>query len=278
MWSPTPSSTLEYFAMLVADPTDLPLLEAAASLALDEYPDLSTQMVPNAVDQLVGRLHRRLPADAAPIARVRALNHFFYNDLGFRGNVNNYYDPDNSYVHLVLSTSMGIPISLTVLWLELAHSLDLNAAGVSFPGHFLCKVGLSEGQVILDPFSGETLGREAVSERLQPFKRAHGLPEDDEAPLDLFLQPATASEILHRMLLNLREIHRSHDDAQRELAVHERLVILSPEAWELRRDRGLCAARLGDKRAAARDLEVYLHHVQDAPDRAQVSAALSQLI
>ena len=278
MWSPTPSSTLEYFAMLVADPTDLPLLEAAASLALDEYPDLSIQMVPNAVDQLVGRLHRRLPADAAPIARVRALNHFFYNDLGFRGNLNNYYDPDNSYVHLVLSTRMGIPISLAVLWLELAHSLDLNAAGVSFPGHFLCKVSLSEGQVILDPFSGETLGREAVSERLQPFKRAHGLPEDDEAPLDLFLQPATASEILHRMLLNLREIHRSHDDAQRELAVHERLVILSPEAWELRRDRGLCAARLGDKRAAVRDLEVYLHHVQDAPDRAQVSAALSQLI
>ena len=278
MWSPTPSSTLEYFAMLVADPTDLPLLEAAASLALDEYPDLSIQMVPNAVDQLVGRLHRRLPADAAPIARVRALNHFFYNDLGFRGNLNNYYDPDNSYVHLVLSTRMGIPISLAVLWLELAHSLDLNAAGVSFPGHFLCKVSLSEGQVILDPFSGETLGREAVSERLQPFKQAHGLPEDDEAPLDLFLQPATASEILHRMLLNLREIHRSHDDAQRELAVHERLVILSPEAWELRRDRGLCAARLGDKRAAVRDLEVYLHHVQDAPDRAQVSAALSQLI
>ncbi len=278
MWSPTPSSTLEYFAMLVADPTDLPLLEAAASLALDEYPDLSIQMVPNAVDQLVGRLHRRLPADAAPIARVRALNHFFYNDLGFRGNLNNYYDPDNSYVHLVLSTRIGIPISLAVLWLELAHSLDLNAGGVSFPGHFLCKVSLSEGQVILDPFSGETLGREAVSERLQPFKGAHGLPEDDEAPLDLFLQPATASEILHRMLLNLREIHRSHDDAQRELAVHERLVILSPEAWELRRDRGLCAARLGDKRTAVRDLEVYLHHVQDAPDRAQVSAALSQLI
>ncbi len=264
--------------MLVADPTDLPLLETAASLALDEYPDLSIQMVPNAVDQLVGRLHRRLPADAAPIARVRALNHFFYNDLGFRGNLNNYYDPDNSYVHLVLSTLMGIPISLAVLWLELAHSLDLNAAGVSFPGHFLCKVSVSEGQVILDPFSGETLGREAVSERLQPFKRAHGLPEGDEAPLDLFLQPATSSEILHRMLLNLREIHRSHDDAQRELAVHERLVILSPEAWELRRDRGLCAARLGDKRTAVRDLEVYLHHVQDAPDRAQVSAALSQLI
>lgn len=278
MWSPTPSSTLEYFAMLVADRIDLPLMEAATSLALDEYPDLPIQTVPNAMDQLVGRLHRRLPADAAPIARVRALNHFFYNDLGFRGNLNNYYDPDNSYVHLVLSTRMGIPISLAVVWLELAHSLDLNAVGVSFPGHFLCKVSLSEGQVILDPFTGETLGREAVSERLQPFKQAHGLPEDDEAPLDLFLQPATPADILHRMLLNLREIHRYHDDAQRELAVHERLVILSPEAWELRRDRGLCAARLGDKRAAVRDLEVYLHHVQDAPDRAQVSAALSQLI
>ena len=68
------------------------------------------------------------------------------------------------------------------------------------------------------------------------------------------------------------------DDAMRELPIHERLVILRPDAWALRRDRGLCAARLGDKRTAARDLEGYLQHVQDAPDRAQVSAALSQLI
>ena len=278
MWTPKPSSTLEYFAMLVADPTDIPLLEAAASLAHDEYPDLSNQAVPNAMDQLMGRLHRRLPADASPMARVRALNHFFFKDLGFRGNLNNYYDPDNSYIHLVLSTRMGIPISLAIVWLELAESLDLTAHGVPFPGHFLCKVSLSEGQVILDPFTGESLSREDVSERLHPFKRAHGLPPDEEAPLDLFLQPASAGDILFRMLLNLREIHRSHDDAMRELPIHERLVILRPDAWALRRDRGLCAARLGDKRTAARDLEGYLQHVQDAPDRAQVSAALSQLI
>lgn len=278
MWEPKQASALEYFAMLVADEGDLPLLEAATSLAMDEYPDLSLTAVPNAMDQLMGRLHRRVLADADPIERTRILNQFFFHELGFKGNVNNYYDPDNSFIDLVLKTRIGIPISLAIIWLELANSLDLNACGIAFPGHFLCKLRLPEGQVIVDPFSGDTLSREDVSERAQPFKQLHGLLGADDAPVDLFLQPASAGDILSRMLLNLREIHRSNDDPVRELAVHERLVVLSPKDWPLRRDRGLCAAKLGDKRAAVRDLEAYLDQVPNAPDRAQISAALSQLI
>ena len=114
---------------------------------------LSLTAVPNAMDQLMGRLHRRVLADADPIERTRILNQFFFHELGFKGNVNNYYDPDNSFIHLVLKTRIGIPISLGIIWLELANSLDLNACGIAFPGHFLCKLRLPEGQVIVDPFS-----------------------------------------------------------------------------------------------------------------------------
>ena len=113
-----------------------PLLEAAASLAQDEYPELDVQQVLGDVDQLLARLKRRLPADAAPLQRLRALNQFFFHDLSFGGNVNDYYDPDNSYLNAVLRTRRGIPISLAVLWMELAQGLGLQARGVGFPGPF----------------------------------------------------------------------------------------------------------------------------------------------
>ncbi|HZF84360.1 MAG TPA: transglutaminase family protein, partial [Burkholderiaceae bacterium] len=106
-----PPTPLAYFTALVQSDDHFPLLEAAASLAQDEYPDLDVQQVLGDVDQLLARLKRRLPADAAPLARLRALNQFFFHDLSFGGNVNDYYDPDNSYLSAVLRTRRGIPIS-----------------------------------------------------------------------------------------------------------------------------------------------------------------------
>ena len=125
--APTP---LEYFASLVQSDEHFPLLEAAVSLAQDEYPDLDVQQVLGDVDQLLARLKRRLPADAAPLQRLRLLNQFFFHDLSFGGNVNDYYDSDNSYLNAVLRTRRGIPISLAVLWMELAQGLGLHARGV----------------------------------------------------------------------------------------------------------------------------------------------------
>src|SRR6188768_726238 len=167
--TPTP---LEYFSSLVQSDDHFPLLEAAASLAQDEYPDLDVQQVLGDIDQLLARLKRRLPADAAPLQRLRLLNQFFFHDLSFGGNVNNYYDPDNSYLNAVLRTRVGIPISLAVLWMELAQGLNLQTRGISFPGHFLVKVNLPRGQVVIDPFVGQSLSREELSERLAPFQRA----------------------------------------------------------------------------------------------------------
>src|SRR3954470_12019504 len=120
-------TALEYFRMLVQSDEQFPLLEAAASLAQDEYADLDLQVVLGDGDQLLARLKRRIPADAAPLSRLRTLNQFFFRDLSFGGNINDYYDPDNSFLNVVLRTRRGNPISLAVLWIELAQGLGLPA-------------------------------------------------------------------------------------------------------------------------------------------------------
>lgn len=276
----TPTA-LEYFATLVADDASLSLIEAAVAIAQDDFPQLDSQAVLAEIDTLADRLKRRFPADAAPVQRLRLLNRFFFQELGFGGNVNNYYDPGNSYLHQVLASRRGIPITLAVLYMELASQIGLTARGVSFPGHFLVKLRVQTGQhlgeVVIDPFTGHSLSREELDELLAPYKRNRGLQGDFDVPLGLFLQAAPARDVVARMLRNLKEIHRTNSDWVRLLAVQERLVILLPEAWEERRDRGLARAELGLTEAAARDLADYLAHALDAQDRAAMVERLAEL-
>ena len=276
-----PPTALEYFASLVAEDASLPLVEAAVAIAQDDCPELDTQGVLAEIDALAARLKRRFPADAVPVQRLRWLNRFFFQELGFAGNVNHYYDPDNSYLHRVLATRRGIPITLAILYIELASQIGLTARGVSFPGHFLIKLRMhasgQQGEVVIDPFTGQSLSRDELGELLAPYKRIRGLQGEFDVPLGLFLQASTPREVVARVLRNLKEIHRSALDARRLLQVQERLVVLLPQAWEERRDRGLAYADLGIDAAAARDLADYLAHADDAPDRAVVSERLAAL-
>jgi len=261
--APTP---LQYFGALVQSDAEFPLLEAAISLAQDEYPHLDVQQVLDEVDQLLERVRRRIPADASAAHKLRMLNQFFYRELHFRGNVNDYYDPDNSFLSVVLHSRRGIPISLAVLWLELAQGLGLSARGVGFPGHFMVKVNLPHGQVVIDPFTGQSLSREELSERLEPYRRRHGLLDEMDVPLGLYLQVAPSRDIIARMLRNLKEIHTTREDWQRVVAVQNRLLVLLPQAWEEYRDRGLAHAELGHAPLAVQDLEIYLSQAEDMND------------
>ena len=276
----TPTA-LEFFATLVADDASLSLVEAAAAIAHDEFPQLDTQAVLADIDALAARLRKRFPADAVPVQRLRWLNRFFFQELGFAGNINDYYDPHNSYLHQVLATRRGIPITLAILYMELATQIGLTARGVSFPGHFLVKLrmntGHQHGEVVIDPFTGQSLSREELDELLAPYKRSRGLQGDFDVPMGLFLQSATPREIVARMLRNLKEIHRSAGNWARLLPVMQRLVVLLPQAWEERRDRGLLYAELHMFDAAARDLQTYLEQVSDAPDRAMIASRLAGL-
>ncbi|SDO40431.1 Regulator of sirC expression, contains transglutaminase-like and TPR domains [Rhodoferax sp. OV413] len=270
-------TALEYFSTLVQSDEHFPLLEAVASLAQDEYPELDMQQVLGDVDQLQARMKRRLPSDAAPLQRLRALNQFFYRDLNFGGNVNDYYDPDNSYLNAVLRTRRGIPISLAVLWMELAQGIGLVVRGVGFPGHFMVKVNLPKGQVVMDPFTGQSLSREELSERLEPYTRRSALVDDFEVPLGLYLQSSPPRDIVARMLRNLKDIHTAQSDWPRLVSVLNRLIVLLPEAWSEYRDRGLAHAALGHSALAVTDLEKYLICSQDALDLDAISERLSLL-
>lgn len=277
-------TALQYFAALVADDDGFSTLEAAVAVAQDEDAGLDVQGVLSQIDELAQQLKRRVPADAAPMQRLRLLNHYFFGELGFAGNVNNYYDAGNSHLSTVLATRRGIPITLALLYIELATQVGLRAAGVSFPGHFLVKLQLPVGEVVLDPFCGQSLSREELDERLRPYLQQSGLmkalrqqlPGDFEAPLTLFLQTASPRETLARLLRNLLEVHRSTADLPRQLAVLQRLVILLPQAWECLRDRALVRAELGQTGAAAEDLATYLARCPEAADAPRLREQLAQ--
>ncbi|MFT4190071.1 MAG: tetratricopeptide repeat protein [Comamonas sp.] len=275
-------SPLEYFSTLVQADDALPLLEAAIAIAQDEYPELDIQQVLGDVDQLLARLKRRLAPDASPVQRLRLLNQFFFRELGFGGNVNHYYDPDNSYINVVLRTRRGIPVTLALIWLELAQGLGLPASGVSFPGHFMVKVSLAKGQVVIDPFTGQSLSREELAERLLPVRRGQPVAGSEgegeaELPLALFLRSAAPRDVLMRMLGNLKEIHQAQRDWHRLVAVLDRMLVLKPEHWPGYRDRGLARAELGHLDLALADLEAYMAHAPHAEDGEAVAIRLQSL-
>ena len=229
-----PPSALDYFTSLVQSDDEFPLLETAISLAQDEFPSLDIQQVLSDMDHWAARLKRSILPGADALDKLRELNHFFYANLRFAGNVNHYDNPHNSYLNVVMSTRLGIPISLAVLWLELGQSIGLPVFGVGFPGHFLVKVDLpapQEGHVVIDPFSGESLSRDDLCERLIPWlpgaKLGHPNTVSDDA-LAFHLQAAEPREIIARMLRNLHEIYRRQGDQERLLRVQARLAVLVP--------------------------------------------------
>lgn len=277
---PAPSahaSALEYFRLLTQDDQHFMLFEAAVCVAHDEHPELDQLGVMAQVDAWARQLKARIPADAAASQRLRLLGHFFFKELGFEGNVNDYYAPSNSYLHRVIETRRGIPITLALLYLEIASQVGLKAHGVSFPGHFLIKCSLPQGEVILDPFSGRSLSREELDERLLPYRQARGLVGDYEVPLGLFLQASTPREILARLLRNLKEIHRAQEDWARLLPVMDRLLLVLPEDWAERRDRALVLAELEHWAEAADELERYLQQARDAEDGQALNERLNEL-
>jgi len=207
---------LDYFRLLVADPTSTPLLEAAASIAHDAYPSFDLQGFLGEFDLLARRMSDACRGAGSAHARLTRSLRCFHHTLGFAGNVDAYYDPDNSYLHRVIETRRGIPISLAVLFVELARGVGLDARGVGFPGHFLVRVDLEDEVAIIDPFTGSVLDHDLLAH----LADAHG------QSAERLLAPATASQILARMLHNLRQIHEQRGNADLLGKVEARLRLL----------------------------------------------------
>jgi regulator of sirC expression with transglutaminase-like and TPR domain len=267
--------SLEYFSTLVQQDDSIPLFEAALAIAQDAEPNLDLAASQAEVDTLAVKLKQRLPDDASTLQKLRMLNHYFYNELGFSGNVNDYYNPDNSYLHRVIDTRRGIPISLAVLYMELAQQIDLDVQGISFPGHFLMKLAVQSGQVVLDPFNGASLSREELEERVEPYIMQQDFPDDFQ--LTAYLDAASPRDILVRMLRNLKTLFMQQERWQRLLEVQERLLILLPHEITERRDRGIAYLHLECPLAALQDLEAYVKHRPYAMDTAELRAQFPKL-
>jgi regulator of sirC expression with transglutaminase-like and TPR domain len=268
-------NALDYFASLVQQDDSIPLFEAALAIGQDIDPGLDLVAAQAEVDALAARIQRRLATDASNVQKLRLLNHFFYRELGFAGNVNDYYSPDNSYLHRVIAARRGIPVTLAVLYMELAQQIGLNVKGIAFPGHFLMKLSVQSGDIVLDPFNGASLSRDELEQRLDPYYQTKADPEP--IPLAFYLNAAPAREIIARMLRNLKALFVEQRRWQRVLEVQQRLVILFPDDVGERRDRGLAYANLDRPEAALEDLQAYLDERPQAEDADDLRERLPDL-
>ena len=266
--------TLQRFRDAVApERVKIDLAEAALLCAQDTYPDLDIRSELDSLESLAAKLRNRLPADFSVTHRLVALNNYLFRELGFSGNMDEYYDPRNSFLNDVLARKTGIPITLSILYLEVGQRLGLKLKGVSFPGHFLVKVRVTGGELVLDPYAGgRSLSEEELRERLAQFTDKDTAKE---LPLEDFLEPASPRQILARLLRNLKAIYLEAMDFDKALGVMNRLVILLPDVPEERRDRGLVFARLECPRAAQEDLSHYAALRPQADDAEQIAAQLA---
>ena len=272
---PEPSAAAARFRELIGLPEpDLDLAEAALLIARNAGQELDVGHYLSRIDELAAQLARRLPRPASDTDRILALNTFLFQDQGFGPNVEDYYDLRNSFLNEVLERRLGIPISLSVVYMEVGRRIGLPLQGINFPGHFLVKCKLSEGTVILDPYArGISLG---VHELQQRLREARG-GEVSRAILAGMLVSAGKKQILARMLRNLKAIYlRRHEHAQ-ALSASDWVIALAPaDATEVR-DRGLLYLQLECFRAALEDLQRYLKLAPDAADADEIRARILEL-
>jgi regulator of sirC expression with transglutaminase-like and TPR domain len=247
-------------------------VDAALVVAAEEYPALDLGAERLRVERLGAEAARRVRDLSNPFARVDALRSYFHGDLGFRGNNDDYYDPRNSFLNEVVERRIGIPLTLSILYVAVARRAGMDARGVGLPGHFVARIDDGGRRILVDPFHDCSVISEEDCRRL--VERATGRP-------GLFrpeaLAGASAREMLGRLLRNLKRIYLARDDHRRALSAVERLRLVFPDEPTELRDRGLLLAHLDLHGAAIGDLETYLSLRPDAPDASAVRGRISWL-
>ncbi len=248
---------------------------ASLIIASDAYPDLDVAAYLRRIDDLAQTLRRRLRADISPADTLAMLNQYLFEELGFAGNSDDYYDPRNSYLNDVIDRKLGIPITLSVLYIEVGRRLGLPLAGVSFPGHFLVKCTLRDGAMVLDTYAkGASLGIKDLQKRLRVL--SGGRDVAPEAVMRM-LTTAPPAEIVVRMLRNLKAIHAERGDKTRALTAMNRVLDLFPQAADAFRDRARLHEELDCFRAALADYEAYLRLEPEARDARPVREKIAAL-
>jgi regulator of sirC expression with transglutaminase-like and TPR domain len=261
------------FRQAVGRPEDkIDLGRAALTIAIADYSDLDISGYLSRIDELAARVRARLGADPNVYRSIAVLNGVLFQEYGLRGNRENYFDPRNSFLNEVLDRKTGIPISLSVLYMEVAQRIGLTLQGVGFPGHFLTKYRGNDEEIVIDPFyEGEIRSRESLENMLYKLYGGKCPFHSD------FLEPVTKKQILRRMLTNLKMIYLRDNHPMKALSAMERLVILDPASAEDIRDRGVLYLKLECFKQALADLETYLRLGPQAEDASAVREQVIKL-
>lgn len=266
--------TLPEWGSLAGQAEDaLPLLGTALLIARDEYPDLDVDLYDTLVQSHAEHLRHEIEMiDSWPL-KMAAINRHLFEELGYAGDHDQYYDPRNSYINEVFERRLGNPISLAVIQIEVARRLGVPLDGVSFPGHFLVRLPVDDGILVMDPFNGgRPLGADELRERARPH--LGGDVPDDNALLQI-LDPAPHRAILVRVLRNLHGVYVQREQWDRAARSADRVLKLVPDQPDALRDRGLAYLKLDYRKGALTDLGRYL---QVSPQASDAGAMREHLI
>jgi regulator of sirC expression with transglutaminase-like and TPR domain len=251
---------------------EVDLAEATLLIAAQEYEGLDVRGYLARLDEMGRALRFRLDDERRPERAVMALNHYLFQELGFRGNTEQYYDARNSYLNEVLERRTGIPITMSVVYIEVARRAGLAVEGVGLPGHFVVRVQTAARGMLVDPFhGGMLLSEKDCQQRLDRIFNSKVKLEPK------MLRPCGAKDMVERVLRNLKAIHLRDEDTTRALRVVDLLVAIQPGSAEDLRDRGVLYASLDCYGLAARDLESYLALAPRAKDAEELAARVAEL-
>jgi regulator of sirC expression with transglutaminase-like and TPR domain len=269
---PSKTSRRQLDALLTLPDREVNLGEAALLIAAEEYPELSVRDYLVRLDEMGCALRQRLDDEPRPERAVMALNRYLFREQGFKGNIEEYYDPRNSYLNEVLDRRTGIPITLSTVYMEVARRAGLDVEGVGLPGHFVVRVQTPGHSLLVDPFhAGTLLTEKDCQERLD---RIFGGKVKVEPRM---LEPCRHREMLERMLRNLKAVYIRDQDVRRALRVVDLLTRIQPGNAEDVRDRGVLYAALDCYGLAARDLESYLALAPKAADAEELRGRVAEL-
>ena len=272
MTAPATSPRRRLADELVRAESEMDLARAALLVANEEYPQLPVELYLARLDQVAEEVKDRLACETAPLVVLSEVIETLFERRSMRGNRDSYYDPRNSFLNDVLDRGLGIPLTLSIVLLEVGWRLGLPLEGVRFPGHFLVRYRGDEVRLLIDPFKGGKIRFEDQAQEI--LDRVYGgvvRMQDD------FLRAASKREMLIRLLSNLKSVYVKVGDHARALAAVERLLMINPTAPTESRTRGVLLARMGRREEAAAQLESYLRVSPAAADAGRVRKMLRDL-
>ena len=263
-----PAELIETFSVFVAPEIEdekIDLIRAALVIARTEYPNLDIEMYAARMEQLARRVAALVPNPEPQLARA-ALNRLLFEEMNLRGNREDYYDPRNSFLNDVLDRGLGIPITLSIVYMEVAKRVGFSLAGVGMPGHFLLKHYGPDGQeMLIDCFNrGDVLTRQDCQSRLDEIYSGEMTLRPE------FLHPISRRQILTRMLNNLKTVYLSTRNFRKALPIADLILVIYPQSAEDVKQRALLRYSMGLQRLAAEDLDEYLKMAPKASDAEEI--------